>query len=126
MIEEAIQKILVGINPQTFGYKLPSNIKAPAITFLKVSAPRDQTQEGPSGLVTARVQVSSWGTSYTESKLLSKQVRFALDGLRHVGEGVRIDGIELINEMDLNDPEPNIFQTLMDFRVKYAEERPND
>lgn len=126
MIEEAMQSILIEVQQRTYGYKLPSDVKLPAITFMKVSAPRDQTQEGPSGLVSARIQVSSWGVNYTASKVLSKAVRFALDGYVGSLNDVRIDGVELMNEMDGNEAEPNIFQTIMDFRVKYAEERPSD
>lgn len=121
-----MQTVLTQVQARTYGFKLPLNTTLPAITFFKVSAPRDQTQEGPSGLVTARFQVSSWGKTYTDSKQLSRSVRLALDGFRGAFNEVRIDGVELMNEMDGNEPEPNIFQTIMDFRVKYAEERPND
>jgi len=122
MIETAMQTILTAIEARTYGFKLPSNTSLPAITFFKVSAPRDQTQQGPSGLVSARMQVTSWGRDYTASKTLSNQVRLALDGYRGALDDVRIDGIELINEIDDNEPEPNIFKTIMDFRVKYSEE----
>lgn len=126
MIEQALQKILTEIEPKTFAFKLPNQATLPAITFFKVSAPRDQTQQGPSGLVSARFQVSSWGINYTAAKTLSQLVRLALDGYRGYLNNVRIDGIELMNEMDGNEAEPNVFQTIMDFRVKYAEERPGD
>jgi hypothetical protein len=122
MIETAMQTLLSAIEAHTYGFKLPSNTALPAITFFKVSAPRDQTQQGPSGLVAARMQVVSWGRDYTASKTLSNQVRLALDGYRGALDDVRIDGIELINEIDDNEPEPNIFKTIMDFRVKYSEE----
>ncbi len=124
MIETALQSMLVQIEARTFAFKLPTNSTLPAITFFKVSAPRDQTQEGPSGLVSARFQVCSWGQKYTDSKTLSQEVRLRLDGFRGEVDDVRIDGIELMNEMDGNEAEPNIFQTIMDFRVKYAERRP--
>jgi hypothetical protein len=125
MIEEAMQSILTGVTPLVYAFQMPSNTKPPAITFFKVSAPRDQTQQGPSGLVAARFQVTSWGASYTLAKRLSEQVRFALDGYRGSSNDVRIDGIELLNEMDDNDPEPHLFKAVMDFRVKYAEARPD-
>lgn len=125
MIEAALQAVLSTVEAKTYAFKLPSGAKLPAITFFKVSGPRDQTQEGPSGLVAARFQVSLWGANYTDAKKLSQKVRFALDGYRNQDiNGVRIDGVELMNEMDGNEPEPNVFQTILDFRVKYAEERP--
>src|SRR5215207_8759733 len=117
MIEAAMQILLTPVAERTYGFKLPPNTTLPAVTFFKVSGPRDQTQQGPSGLVAARIQVTSWGRDYTASKVLSNEVRLALDGYRGVLEDVRIDGIELINEMDDNEPEPNIFKTIMDFRV---------
>jgi hypothetical protein len=123
MIEQALESLLAPLAPKkTWGFKLPVNTKPPAITFFAVSGPRDQTQQGPSGLVAARYQITSWGTSYREAKLLSKDVRMALDGYRGSMYDVRIDGIELLNEMDDDDPVPDIFKTVMDFRVKYSED----
>jgi hypothetical protein len=125
LVEEAIVSLLSGVaGGRSYGYRLPRNVTLPALTYMKVSGPRDQTQEGPSGLVAARVQVSSWGATYGAAKTLSNAVRLALDGYRGTTLDVRIDGIQLLNESDQNEPEPDTYQVIMDFRVMYAEERP--
>lgn len=126
MIEEAMHTILSGVNAKCWAFQIPSGTKLPAITFFKVSGPRDYTQEGPSGLVSARFQVTSWGNTYTESKQLSEQVRFALDGYRGSLNDARIDGVMILNEIDDNEPVPSIYKTFMDFRVNYAEARRGD
>lgn len=125
LVEEAIQSLVDGLAAGgSHAYRLPRAVTLPAITYMKVSGPRDQTQEGPSGLVMARIQVSSWGQTYASAKTLSDAVRQTLDGFRGIPEGVRIDVVQLINETDQGESEPDVFQTILDFRVMYAEERP--
>ncbi|HEY8766046.1 MAG TPA: DUF3168 domain-containing protein [Dehalococcoidia bacterium] len=123
LIEEAIRSlVLSAASGRAYPYKLPQGVTLPACTYYKVSAPRDHTQQGPSGLVSARIQVSSWGTTYDAAKTLSDAVRQALDGYMGTTDGVYIGGVQLVNETDLSEPEPEIFQTAMDFRVMHGEQ----
>lgn len=101
--------------------KLPRGVTLPAITYLTVSAPRDETQQGPSGLVMARVQVSCWGDNYDDSKAVAEAVRRTLDGYRGTSAGTRIDGVRLLNERDDIEAEPGTYQTALDFAVSHAE-----
>lgn len=122
LVEEAIVTLLSAVaSGRIYGHNLPRGATLPAVTYMKVSGPRDQTMQGPSGLVSARFQVSSWGTSYGAAKTLSDDVRQALDGYMGTTDGVSIGGIELVNETDQYEAEPNVFQTIMDFRVKHGE-----
>ena len=123
LIEEAVRSLLSGLaSGRIYPYKLPQGVALPACTYMKVSAPRDHTQQGPSGLVSARIQVSSWGNAYDDAKTLSDAVRQALDGYMGTTDGVYIGGVQLVNETDLSEPEPAIFQTAMDFKVLHGEQ----
>lgn len=123
LVEEALYSLLSGLaSGRVYPYRLTARPNTfPAITYMKVSGPRDETHEGPSGLVPARFQVSSWGQTYDAAKVLSNSVRLALDGFKGTQSGVLIAGIELLNETDQGESEPDTFQTIMDFRVKYTE-----
>jgi hypothetical protein len=128
MIEEALVALLEGAAAVTdiageriYPVRLPRGATLPAVTYFLVSGPRDQTQQGPSGLVPARIQVSCWAEGYDAMKSLADAIRLTLDGYRGTTEGVRIGGIELINSQDLFEPEPEIYQRALDFRVKHSE-----
>lgn len=122
LVEEAIVTLLSGVaGGRVYAHNLARGVTLPAVTYMKVSGPRDQTMQGPSGLVSARIQVSSWAASYGAAKTLSDSVRQALDGYMGTTDGVRIGGIELVNETDQYESEPNVFQVIMDFRVKHSE-----
>lgn len=122
LIEEALTAMLAGLaGGRIFPYRLPRAVALPAITYMKVSAPRDETQQGASGLVMARLQVSSWGDTYDDAKVLSDSVRQALDGFMGEASGIYIGGIECLNETDQTESEPDVYQTILDFRVKYCE-----
>lgn len=127
-MQEAIVQILEGTPPLTalvssriYPLRLPHGVDLPALTYRLVSAPRDQTQDGPSGLTMARVQVSAWATDYDQAKAIATAVRQGVQGYRGELQGVRVDSIRMINETDLDDPEPGIYQIAMDFAVDHAE-----
>lgn len=123
LVEDAVYSLLSGFaGGRVHAFRLPRGVTLPAITYMKVSGPRDETQQGPSGLSAARIQVSSWGDNYGDSKLLADSVRLALDGFMGTAADVHIGGIELINETDQFESEPDVYQTIMDFRVKHSEE----
>lgn len=122
LVEEALVSLLSGLaGGRVFPYRLPRGSTLPAITYMKVSGPRDETHQGPSGLVPARFQVSSWALTYDAVAVLSDSVRLALDGFKGSASGVSIAGIELLNETDQGESEPETFQKILDFRIKYSE-----
>jgi hypothetical protein len=128
MLGAAVVSILEGSPAVTalagqriYPVRLPRGVTLPAITYLIVSAPRDETQQGPSGLVYTRLQVSCWGEDYDAAKAVSEAVRRTLDGYRGTVADLRIDGVELLSERDDIEPEPGTYQSVLDLRVKYAE-----
>lgn len=123
LIEEAMVALLsTPASGRVYPYRFPARpVALPAVTYFKVSGPRDETHQGPSGLVPARFQVSSWANTYDAAKVLSNNIRLALDGFVGSQSGVSIAGIELLNETDQGESEPDLYQVIMDFRVKYTE-----
>lgn len=81
----------------------------PCITYLRVSTVRDYHTTGPSGLVTARVQLDLWATD-TESapgfaavRALADAVRARLDGWAGTQSDVVVQLARLLSERDLTD-----------------------
>lgn len=66
----------------------PQASALPAVVLSKVDGIPDYTMAGPSGLVAARIQVDSWGTTYAEARGVGRQVEARLSGLDvSIGDG---------------------------------------
>lgn len=131
-IEEALYYVLSqdeaiasGIASRVYPMQLPQGVTFPAVTFMKVSAPRDHVQKGPSGLVSSRFQVSAWAQNYSAARQAAALVRLALIGYRGVvASGVRIGGVLMVNERDLEEPDAKLWQRASDFMIFHDEEVP--
>ena len=97
----------------------PQNGSLPAVTLKVISAPGDYTLAGPSGLIQARVQIDSWGTSYGSARALQRAVRACVDGWKSGA----ILGVFVDSERDLpNDEQVNIiFGISTDVMVSYKQ-----
>jgi hypothetical protein len=107
-------------NGTVFPVKLPQNPTLPAITFFQVSGSRIRTMGGNNLNGRPRWQVSCWARSYLAAKALADQVVLALDGftgtLGGTG-GVEVQGINLENEIDQDEPEVGFYQVILDFTI---------
>lgn len=82
----------------------PQGSAYPAVTIQRVSGGRMYADDGEVGLTIARVQVSSWGTSYTDAKGLAFAVAARLSATRDVTQGATTFlYITLENELDLRE-----------------------
>ena len=61
---------------------VPQDATLPAMAYQRISGPRDHSHSGPSGLVTARMQLTYVALSYDGAKSLGEVVRAAMDGFR--------------------------------------------
>ena len=125
MIENELKAYLATnvalISSRVYSVRLPQNVTFPALTFLKVSGARDHTLTGPSGIARPRFQVSCWSESYETAKLVSAQVRTALDGISVLMGTVLAGAVLLLGETDLVDPARNVYQIALDFEVIHRE-----
>jgi len=69
------------IEAKVYAVVAPQEIKAPYITYFKVSSGRQYTHSGANKLSTPRMQVDCYGGTYEEAKDLSDLVIAALEGL---------------------------------------------
>lgn len=66
-----------------------------------ISGDVDVTNDGPSGLESARVQIDSYGETYLSAKALSDAILAVLSGYRGVVSGVRIHAGFVDSKRDL-------------------------
>lgn len=88
------------VSTRIYPLVMPQDVDLPAIAYQKISGPRDHVHEGPSGLVTARMQVTCLGSSYSAAKGLSEAVRVAVDGFSGTMGTVTVNAALLVNEVD--------------------------
>lgn len=92
-----------------------------AIVYFEVSSQGDQTTQGPSGLVSTRVQVNCFAGSPDEAYGLGLKVKAVLDGYRGTVSGVEIGGVFFDSARDLYDDTVKLRFRSMDFIVWYGE-----
>ena len=127
-VEEALHSRMKGfagltalVGTRIYPLKLPQDPTYPAVTFAKVSGPRERAMGADPGVVRSRHQVDSWSEDYDEAKSVSEQVRLALQRFNGTEASVVIHDIYLDNELDLFEPATDTYRTMLDFEVIYGE-----
>lgn len=138
MIRSAIFTLLTGdsdlaksVATRIYPDKLPQKPKYTSITYQVVNAPRDYTQEGPSGLVDATFRFIIYAETMAKAELTAKRLRAVLSGYSGsvvVGmETVEIHGAFCVNESDAPESSTetggpiNITQLALTFTVWHKE-----
>lgn len=81
---------------------VPQDSAMPAVTYAEVAGVRENTMDGPAGLVRSRWQFNCWGISYADGRSVSDAVRQVLDGYSGSGAGVTIQSIMTIGENNIS------------------------
>lgn len=105
---------------------LKSKAAFPAVTYIRVSADREASLDGPLGRVDVRIQVDCWAKTYGQAKVLAEAVRRRLHGFR----GVMVDGADsvsvgrsvLISETDLSEAQRSIYRVSQDYQISQMED----
>ncbi len=107
-------KSLVG--SRIYPMQLPQNVMLPALTYQRISGPRVHGVGGRPILARPRIQIDSWATSYANAKVLSAEVRAALDGHRAAEDAW---GCILDNEIDDYDAETGRYRVIIDVIITH-------
>lgn len=73
----------------------------PRAVLQVISGDVDVTNDGPSGLESARVQIDCYGETYKSAQALSEAILSVLSGYRGIVSGVRIHGGFVDSKRDL-------------------------
>lgn len=90
------------VNTRIFPVVMPQGSVLPAITYHETANSPVNTLAGKTGLENPTFAINSWATSHKTANTLSKAVSSAMDG-------VRTFRALLINEIDVYDPEIDVF-----------------
>lgn len=113
-----------GVFPQL----APDGPTFPYITYMQISGEPEESMQGMNRLTTARIRLSSYGSSYGAAKRLAEAVRQAF-GLVSQYQGALSDGTILQNarqilpgEVDDTESVPHgmIYSTHMDYEFMYT------
>lgn len=101
---------------------LPQDPTFPALVYQRVSAVREESQSGPSGLAHPRIQFSCWGAEYPAAKRLSEALRKTLDGFNGTMNGRRVFRCKVENDIDDKEDLSNRHRVIVDVMIWHREE----
>lgn len=78
----------------------PAGADMPCIVYQRVSVERPRSLSGPVGDPLVTIQVTTFGTSYTNVKSIARSVRLAVDNWTGSTSGVTIKRTTLVAEQD--------------------------
>ncbi len=130
-IEQAILTALLAdagliavVGERIYPVLAPQDVVKPYIVFSKISAPRDHTHDGGSGLVNARFQFSCFATTYQVAKQVAGLIQAVLQGYSGTlggAGGVVVNGCFYEDETDLYEPDSALFHVAVDYRLWHQE-----
>jgi len=107
MIEKALfthittdSTITALMGTRLFPNKIPQGQPLPAAEYKQEAGKREHMMSGPAGMVDSQYTITCYGSTYAAAKELAEAVRKRLDGFRGVVEGITIDVMMLIDELD--------------------------
>ena len=103
----------------------PKTVEPPYIVMMTVSAPREDTHEGPDGLVEVRLQFDWYAKTYQAvlSDFTAARLLFAgYQGLMgNESDNVWVAGCEIADEGDGYESDVKLYRKTMDLLIKYEE-----
>jgi Protein of unknown function (DUF3168) len=108
---------------RVFPGRRPQGSALPAIVLNRISGAPIYTDQGESGLATARIQFDCWGTTFTSAKRTARAVIAALSAFFGTAGDYTFQYILLDAERDFSETGSNateyLFRTTLDFIVWY-------
>lgn len=119
MIEYAIYSLISSLcDGRVYYVTAPQDVGTPYIVFFKVSAPRQHSHDGASGLVRVRMQFSIFSDTYLEAKETAQALQAILQGYRGTSEEVDIQAIFYEDENDFYD---ELYHVACDYMIWHKE-----
>lgn len=122
MLSDVIFDALEGlVEGRVYPLKLPDDVTYPAITYRRTRTSQDYTHDGP-GMITSQIQFSLRDNSYVSAKQLAKSVSERIHDLSGIYDGIYIDYIDLVGEVDIYEDETGKYFVPIDFVLVYQNE----
>lgn len=131
VIEEAlVSRVLANatvaatVGTRVYPVVAPEGVTLPALVYQRISGVREHTHDQVGDLARPRFQFGAIALTYSAAKALANAVRSALDNYSGTVLGVRIDAIQVQNEIDTfnaSTDEASTYLTWLDFIVWHHE-----
>jgi hypothetical protein len=131
-IRKALRSFLLGDAPivavvvdRVYSLRIPQGIKSSSIVVTRISGPGDYHLQGPSGLMSARIQVDAWATTADAATTLANLVKDRLDGYRGTmgtgGNIITVHGVFVADLREDYDDEAELYRSGRDYFVHHLE-----
>ena len=101
---------------------LPQTPTYPAVTMQLISRVRDHLFHADSTMAKSRYQFSCFGLTRTSAKVVSKQIRLALQNYSGMMGGlVSVSAVEIDGEIDNYETDVKVYSTMLDFLIWHEE-----
>ena len=107
------------VGSRVFPLHLSQGAALPAISYQRISGPREYDLAGPTGRSRPRMQIDCWANSYSTVKNLASKVILSLNGLNGDMGGVNVDGIELEGERDGFEETTEYKRVILEFKIPH-------
>lgn len=110
---------------RVYAIKIPQGEPPPSIVITRISGPGDYHLQGPSGLISLRVQVDAWAKTADAAAALANLIKDRIDGYRGaMGTGANIVTVRGVFVADLRedyDDTAQLFRAGRDFFIHHQE-----
>jgi hypothetical protein len=122
LADSAIVAVVVD---RIYALKIPQGGVPPSIVVTRVSGPGDYHLAGPSGLISARIQVDAWGVTADAATTLANLVKDRLDGYRGTmgtgGNIITVHGVFVADLREDYDDDAELYRSGRDYFVHHLE-----
>lgn len=131
-VRKAIRAFLLADAPivavvvnRVYALKIPQGITSPSIVQTRISGPGDYHLQGPSGLISLRVQLDAWAGTADAAASLANLVKDRLDGYRGTmgtgGDAVTVHGVFVADLREDYDDEAQLYRSGRDFFIHHLD-----
>jgi len=122
--EEAVYARLIALattaGDRLFPLRMPQPPPVrPLIVYQRISAPRQYTQDGDTGLVEPRVQLTLWADKYTAMMVLYNEVRVGFSG--HKDDAAGMQHTFLMFELEEWEEQSGMYRKMVDLQIGFKE-----
>ena len=110
------------VGSRIYALMLPQGVTYPAITYQRVSGPREYAMGGPAGVANPRFQIDIYSdTGYLAAKQVAGAVRSALSGYSGAMGGETAQTVILSDERDIFEDDTGLWRVSTDYTIWHDE-----
>lgn len=113
--------VLTAMSTRLYPVNIPQKTTLPAAAYQRISGPRTLAHDGPTGLALARFQITVEASSYSSAESTAAAIVTAVDGYAATVGSVKVQEIQVENELDGWALGPERYTKRLDVVMLYVE-----